>query len=219
MMLVEWSPWNVLVSDVSCKCIVAPSIVVITAWLDKKIGLDSNECLVQRDTFYLGEYWHLRQDELVLELWGEIEGSEKAGSRQELNPGHLWLEPPVLCPWATIYANQTTTNPLYVVILNASVAHLAATQYVLSENSLNQEFRCYEAKIAVHMEDCEGWWLSGCCSSVAEHWRLKPEVFWVRLLAAAGLFTFLHLCNLSLQKFQGIPFGAQLPQVCNCYIV
>ena len=27
----------------------------------------------------------------------KIEESEKAGSRQESNPGHLWLEPPVLC--------------------------------------------------------------------------------------------------------------------------
>ena len=34
-------------------------------------------------------------------------------------------------------------------------------------------------KCAVHVEDCEGWWSSGCRGSVAEHWRLKPEVFWV----------------------------------------
>ena len=27
----------------------------------------------------------------------KIEQSEKAGSLQELNPGHLWLELPVLC--------------------------------------------------------------------------------------------------------------------------
>ena len=27
----------------------------------------------------------------------KIEESEKAGSRQESNPGHPWLEPPVLC--------------------------------------------------------------------------------------------------------------------------
>ena len=27
----------------------------------------------------------------------KIEGSEKAGSRRESNPGHLWLEPPVFC--------------------------------------------------------------------------------------------------------------------------
>ena len=44
--------------------------------------------------------------------------------------------------------------------------------------------------IAVHIEDCESWWLSGCCGSVAEHWQLKPEVSWVRLLAAAGFSHF-----------------------------
>ena len=35
----------------------------------------------------------------------KIVKSEKAGSHQELNPGHLWLEPPVLCHYS-----QTTTN-------------------------------------------------------------------------------------------------------------
>ena len=33
-----------------------------------------------------------------------------------------------------------------------------------------KEFRCYEAK---------------------KHWQLKPEVSWVQILAAAGIFTFL----------------------------
>ena len=27
---------------------------------------------------------------------------------------------------------------------------------------------------AVYIGDCEGWWLSGDCSSVVEHWCLKP---------------------------------------------
>ena len=72
-------------------------------------------------------------------------------------------------------------------------------------NEIINEVRCYEAQIeesekgrqppgveprTPYIEDCEGWWLSGCRSSVAEHWRLKPEVSWVRLLAAAGLFHF-----------------------------
>ena len=57
------------------------------------------------------------------------------------------------------------------VVLNASVAHLAATQYVPSENSLHQE--------RTHAE-----WFT--------HWRLKPEVSWVRLPVTAGFFTFLY---------------------------
>ena len=44
----------------------------------------------------------------------------------------------------------------------------------------------------IGIEDCEGWWLSGCCRSVAEHWRLKPEVSWVQLPVTAGFFTFLY---------------------------
>ena len=62
-----------------------------------------------------------------------------------------------------------------------------------------KRFRCYEAEIdedekadrwhilrcvteafsticAVHIEECGGWWLSGCRSSVAEHWQLKTDV-------------------------------------------
>ena len=43
-----------------------------------------------------------------------------------------------------------------------------------------KEFRCYEAKIEKSEKGqqllSEGWWLSGCRSSVAEHWWLKPKV-------------------------------------------
>ena len=42
----------------------------------------------------------------------KIEESEKDGSLRELNPGHLWLEPPVLCHWAT-----TTRQPPSLMIL------------------------------------------------------------------------------------------------------
>ena len=52
----------------------------------------------------------------------------------------------------------------------------------------------FSTTCVVHIEDCEGLWLSqtGCRGSVAEHWRLKPEVSWVQPSAAAGLFTFLY---------------------------
>ena len=87
----------------------------------------------------------------------KIEESEKTG--HELNPGHLWLEPPVFC-------------------------HLATTARCATE--------AFSTTCAVHIEDCEGWWLSSCCGSVEEHWRLKPKVSWVGLPVTAGLFTFLH---------------------------
>ena len=41
--------------------------------------------------------------------------------------------------------------------------------------------------------------MSGCHGSVAEHWRLKPEVSLVQLLAAAGLFIFLYFHNIYIQ--------------------
>ena len=68
----------------------------------------------------------------------KIEESEKAGSRRESNPGHLWLEPPVLCHWATTAGQPPALTILYCTacidgILNASVVHLVATQYVPSE--------------------------------------------------------------------------------------
>ena len=44
----------------------------------------------------------------------KIEGSEKAGSRRESNPGHLWLEPPVLCHWAMTAGQPPTLTILYV---------------------------------------------------------------------------------------------------------
>ena len=48
---------------------------------------------------------------------------------------------------------------------------------------------------AVHVEDCEGWWLSICCGSVAEHWWIKAcrcPGFDSRRLPA--FFTFLYFC-------------------------
>ena len=42
----------------------------------------------------------------------KIEESEKAGSRRKLNPGHLWLEPPVLCHRATTAGHLPTLTIL-----------------------------------------------------------------------------------------------------------
>ena len=63
---------------------------------------------------------------------------EKASSRRESNPGHLWLVQPVFCHWATTTGQPPALTILYTctaqVVLNTSVAHLAVTQYVLSES-------------------------------------------------------------------------------------
>ena len=47
-----------------------------------------------------------------------------------------------------------------------------------------------EPKAPGCIEDCEGWWLSGCCSSVVEHWQFNSGVL-VWFLLTAGFFPFL----------------------------
>ena len=58
---------------------------------------------------------------------------------------------------------------------------------------------------AVHKEDCERQWVSSCHGSVAEHWWLKPEVSWVRLLATAAWpfhFPLFSPLNIKIPYFQ-----------------
>ena len=45
---------------------------------------------------------------------GKIEESEKGSSRHELHPGYLWLEPSVLCYWATTAGQTPTLKILYM---------------------------------------------------------------------------------------------------------
>ena len=45
-----------------------------------------------------------------------------------------------------------------------------------------------EAFSTICREDCEDWWLSSCCGSVAEHWQLKVEGVLGSTLATAGFF-------------------------------
>ena len=116
----------------------------------------------------------------------KIEESEKAGSRRELNPGHLWLEPPVFCHLATISGQPPTLTILYMYYTGGTEcpsrtpgSHSACA--VRTPLGVDRK---------IHIEDCEGWWLSCCRGSAAEHWRLKPEVSRVRLPVAAGLLHF-----------------------------
>ena len=59
---------------------------------------------------------------------------------------------------------------------------------------MRQKYIERSEKASSHQESYPGWLLSSCCGSVAEHWRLKPEVSWVRFLATASFFTFLYFC-------------------------
>ena len=65
----------------------------------------------------------------------KIEESEKAGSCQESNPGHLWLDPPLS------HDSRTTTNPhnpLYVLpIVRTMQKYMYSNMYsnMYSENN------------------------------------------------------------------------------------
>ena len=54
---------------------------------------------------------------------------------------------------------------------------MVATECVLIVNESIMAMSCmHQGLLGIHTKDCEGWWSSDCCGSVAEHWRLKPEV-------------------------------------------
>ena len=94
------------------------------------------------------------------------------------------------------------------VVLNASVSHLATTWqyrwYWMPQLHTGQfsgqpltgfwwlTARCGTEAFSITwaVEDCDSWWLSSCHGSVAEHWRLKPEMSWFWLLLSAGLLYF-----------------------------
>ena len=75
-------------------------------------------------------------------------------------------------------------------LLRPSCLTLEIKEFEDCEAKIEESEKAGSTTCTVHIEDCEGWWLSGCRGSVAEHWRLKPEVSQVRLTAAAALFYF-----------------------------
>ena len=100
---------------------------------------------------------------------GKIEESEKAGSHRELNPGYLWLEPPVLCHWTTT-AGQPPTLTILHMYCTGGTEWLSCTP-------------------GSHTEDYEGWWLSDCRVSV--QWQStggSSQRFDSRQLLAFSLF-------------------------------
>ena len=75
-----------------------------------------------------------------------------------------------------------------------SIVHLLRASCLTLEIEESEKASSRRELNPVHVEDCEGWWSSGCHGSVAEHWQLKPEVSWIRLPATDSLFTFLYFC-------------------------
>ena len=65
----------------------------------KSVASESTICADQKYRYWLSEVTTCYK-RVINEIGGyeaKTEESEKAGSRRDMNPGHLWLEPPVLC--------------------------------------------------------------------------------------------------------------------------
>ena len=65
---------------------------------------------------------------------------------------------------------------------------------------------------AVHIQDCEGWWLSGCRGSVAQHWWLKPEVPRVRLPAfsLSSISAYMGVGSIKLERLHDCIYIVQI---------
>ena len=65
----------------------------------------------------IGQVWLKWMGHLWLKWVGQLWQSEllwKGWQPPESNPGHLWLEPPVICHWATIAGQSPTFTFLYL---------------------------------------------------------------------------------------------------------
>ena len=129
------------------------------------------------------------------------------GSRTQHTPGlschcsATELQPLSYGHWATATGQPQTLTILYVYSIGGtecltwqplSLSHQKGqplTNFWLSGCQVWD----WGIQYYLHIEDCESWSLPGCRSSVAEHWRLKPGVSWVRLQTTASLLTFLCL--------------------------
>ena len=71
----------------------------------------SSPDLIRHVHAHCGWFWVWDRDSAKTKhIWKEM----KAGSCWELNPGHIWLEPPVLCHWATTAGQPPTLTILYM---------------------------------------------------------------------------------------------------------
>ena len=98
---------------------------------------------------------------------------KKAGSRQESNPGHLWLEPPVLWHWATTARRPPTPT---ILCQNVSVywkydsGYWKYDSYISQESGYSQEVSTYSGWR--RFRDCcccSGWpWTLVGCVAIGE---------------------------------------------------
>ena len=128
----------------------------------------------------------------VFEFWVNVDSVEfrcyevkikKAGSHWESNPGHLWLEPPMLCHWATTAGQPPTFTILYIYCTGGIEclsctpgSHSACAVRTLLGVDLKIRTLFQERTYAEWFLNAESILLQAKFRwyEVAEHWRLKP---------------------------------------------
>ena len=106
-------------------------------------------------------------------LWGER--SEKAGSRQESNPGHLWLELPVLC-----HCQPDNHQPLTILYICSTYRGLLKLDNAQVEQSWNE---------TTHMKNCPpttGIEFFNANIECTAHWRVQFTTARYRQLLVAS---------------------------------
>ena len=72
----------------------------------------------------------------------------------------------------------------------------------------------FSTTCAIHIEDCEGWLLSGCHSSVVEHCQLMPGDLG-SIHGDCWLFTFLFISSVHVTRFVNMQCSALTVKVSN----
>ena len=135
-------------------------------------------------------------------LWGE--NREKASSRRESIPGHLWLELPLFCHWAMTAGQPPTLTILYMYCTGAN---RIVTAHTVTAHTEWLPGACASHSV-LPVQYIESWWLLVVVWQSwlnGRHWLLHPEVSWVQLSVTADLFYF----RLIISKFT-IPFAKRM---------
>ena len=111
-------------------------------------------------------------------FWGKIAESEKAASHWESNPGHLACAASALplsyVQWPNNHQHSQTSKFISGWPLTEFWWHILSGCRVWDWGTSVPPVACMLDCSCT--EDCEGWLLSRCCGSVAEHWLHKLRV-------------------------------------------
>ena len=111
--------------------------------------------------------WYVPSEFMIFAWWMYVQCYEA----NKPTVSNFWESNPVFCHWATTTKQPPALTILYMYCTSGAecltywVGVSQHPEWLLATGVFNFT--------TVHIEDCEGWWLSGCHSSVTEHWLHK----------------------------------------------